>query len=77
MTIARKSKETRVGMKDANRINLCSAYPANNPYIAIRTFNTVKLPDVYVGIVGWICRTKIDPICTSECKKFLRNKNVK
>ena len=22
----------------------------------------LKLPDVYVGIVGWIYRTKIDPI---------------
>ena len=33
--IARKSKETRVGMKDGNGINLCSVYPANNPYIYI------------------------------------------
>ena len=28
MTIARKSKETRVGMKDGNGINLYSVYPA-------------------------------------------------
>ena len=35
-TIAQESKETRVGMKDGNGINLCSVYPANNPYI-IRT----------------------------------------
>ena len=33
MTIAQKNKETRVGIKDGNRINLCSVYPANNPYI--------------------------------------------
>ena len=33
MPIAQKSKETMVGMKDGNGINLCSVYPANNPYI--------------------------------------------
>ena len=32
LTVAQKSKETRVGMKDGNGINLCSA---NNPYIII------------------------------------------
>ena len=57
MTIARKSKETRVGMKDGNGINLCSIYLANNPYIY-----DLKLPNIYVGIVGWIYGTKIDPI---------------
>ena len=31
MTIAQKSKETRVGKKDENGISLCSVYPANNP----------------------------------------------
>ena len=38
MTIAQKSKEIRVGMKDEGRngINLCSVYPANNPYVRIR-----------------------------------------
>ena len=33
MTITQKSKETRVG--SGNGINLCSVYPANNPYIYI------------------------------------------
>ena len=33
---------------DGNGINLCSVYPANNPYIY------ALLPNVYVGIVGWI-----------------------
>ena len=56
MTTAPKSK---VGMKNRNGINLCSVYPANNPYIYV---HYLKLPDVYVGIVGWIYRTKIDPI---------------
>ena len=32
MTIAQKSKETSGRMKDGNGINLCSVYPANNPY---------------------------------------------
>ena len=41
MTIAQKSKETRV-------------------YVH---FN-LKLPDIYVGIVGWMYRTKSDPIST-------------
>ena len=27
----------------------------------IPTYTLLKLPDVYVGIVGWIYRTKIDP----------------
>ena len=31
-----QSKETRVGMKDGNRINRCSVYPANDPYIYVR-----------------------------------------
>ena len=43
-----KSKET---MKDGNGINL----------IHILHYN-LKLPDVYVGNVGWMYRTKIDPI---------------
>ena len=45
MTIARKSKETKVGMKDGNGINLCSA---NSPSY---THYYLKLPDVYIGIV--------------------------
>ena len=34
MITAQKSKETR-RMEDGNGINLCSAYPANNPYIYV------------------------------------------
>ena len=49
-----------VGLKGGNGINLCSVYPANNPYYYTHYY--LKLPDVYVGIVGWIYRTKIDPI---------------
>ena len=47
-------------MKDGNGINLHSVYPANNPYIYTHCY--LKLPNVYVGIVGWIYRTKIDLI---------------
>ena len=56
-TTAQKSKETR-------KMEMGSVYPANNPYIAIRTLlhYNLKLPDVYVGIIGWIYKTKIDPI---------------
>ena len=32
------------------------------PTIPTYTHYYLKLPDVYVGIVGWIYRTKIDPI---------------
>ena len=31
-------------------------------HICILLHYNLKLPDVYVGIVGWIYRTKIDPI---------------
>ena len=60
MSIAQKSKETRVGMKDGNGINLYSVYPANNPRWVASDYSAVMY--VYVGIVGWIYRTKIDPI---------------
>ena len=58
MTTAQKSKETR------NGINLCSVYPANNPYIYVSQVASdySAVIYVYVGIVGWIYRTKIDPI---------------
>ena len=56
MTTAQKSKETR-------RMEMGSIFVL---YIQlhIRTLlhYNLKLPDVYVGIVGWIYRTKIDPI---------------
>ena len=56
MTTAQKSKET-------NGINLCSVYPANNPYIYVGVASDYSaVMYVYVGIVGWIYRTKIDPI---------------
>ena len=57
-------------MKDGNGINLCSVYPANNP----NTSYNSKLPNIYVGIVGWIYRTKIDPISIHPCfLTFLSN----
>ena len=60
MTTAQKSKENK---KDGNGINLCSVYPANNPYIIRRvTSDYSVVMYVCVGIVGWIYRTKIDPI---------------
>ena len=62
MTFAQKSKEIRVG--SGNGINLCCIYPANNPYIILYVHYNLKLPNVYVGIVGWMYRTKIDPIST-------------
>ena len=42
-------------------INLCSVYPANNAYIYVHYCTNLKLPDIYVGIVGCIYRIKIDP----------------
>ena len=42
-------------------INLYSVYPANNAYIYVHYCTNLKLPDVYVGIVGCIYRIKIDP----------------
>ena len=44
MTIAQKSKETRVETKDGNGINLCSVYPANNPYTCIYDLHHKKVP---------------------------------
>ena len=37
MTTAQKSKETRNG----NGINLCSVYPANNPYIYVHYYTII------------------------------------
>ena len=41
---------------------------SNNAYAhadySVYVHYNLKLPDVYVGIVGWIYRTKIDPIST-------------
>ena len=53
MTIAPKSKETKVGMKDGNGINLCSVYPADNPYNIRQVASDYSaVMNVYVGIVG-------------------------
>ena len=41
MTIAQNSKETRVGIKDGNGIDLCSVYPANNPHIYVRELQII------------------------------------
>ena len=58
MTTAQKENK-----KDGNGINLRSVYPANNPYIIRRvTSDYSVVMYVCVGIVGWIYRTKIDPI---------------
>ena len=56
MTTARKSKETR-------RMEMGSIFVLYiQPTIPTYTHYNLKLPDVYVGIVGWIYRIKIDPI---------------
>ena len=44
-------------MKDGNGINLCSAY---QPTYRVASYSAGM--DINVGIVGWIYRTKIDPI---------------
>ena len=66
MTIAQKSKETRVGMKDGNGINLCSA-----TYIRRVASDYSAVMYVYVAIVGWIYRTKIDPISSLPLPPYL------
>ena len=43
MTIAQKSKETRVGIKDGNGIDLCSVY---NPHIYIRGASDYSAPHI-------------------------------
>ena len=50
-------------MKDGN-INLCVFCISSQQSLHIRTLlhYNLKLPNVYVGIVGWIYSTKIDPI---------------
>ena len=49
-------------MKDGNGVILCFVYPANNPYTYICWVASDNSVYMYVGIVGWIFRTKIDPI---------------
>ena len=56
MTTAQKSKETR-------RMEMGSCISSQQSlHIHTLLHYDLKLPDVYVGIVGWIYRTKIDPI---------------
>ena len=58
MTIAQKSKETRVDMKDGNGINLCSYIQPKSLHIR----QVASDNSAYVRIIGCIYRTKIDPI---------------
>ena len=55
--IAQKSKEIRV--MEMGSIFVLYIQPTIPTYVYV---HYLKLPDVYVGIVGWIYRTKIDPI---------------
>ena len=62
MTIAQKSKETREGMKNGwDQSSFCISSQQSLHIRTLLHYN-LKLPNVYVGIVGWIYRTKIDPI---------------
>ena len=58
MTTAQKSKETRMEMDQS----LFCISSQQSLHIRTLLHYNLKLPDVYVGIVGWIYRTKIDPI---------------
>ena len=53
MTIAQKSKETTLGMKDGNGINLCSLYPAYI-YVHYCTSYNLKLPDILLCRDCWL-----------------------
>ena len=58
MTTAQKSKETRM---EWDQSLFCTSSQQSLHIRTLLHYN-LKLPDVYVGIVGWIYRTKIDPI---------------
>ena len=60
ITTAQKSKETR--RMEMGSIFVLYIQPTIPTYIRTLLHYNLKLPDVYVGIVGWIYRTKIDPI---------------
>ena len=53
MTTAQKSKETR------RMESLFCISSQQSLHVRTLLHYNLKLPDVYVGIVGWICRTKI------------------
>ena len=59
MTTAQKSKETRRMKWDQS---LFCTSSQQSLYIRTLLHYNLKLPDVYVGNVGWMYRTKIDPI---------------
>ena len=60
MTTAQKSKEIR-------RMEMGSIFVLYiQPTIPTYTHYNLKLPDVYVGIVGWIYRLKTDPSCFEQ-----------
>ena len=59
MTTAQNSKETRRMEWDQSLFCISSQ---QSLHIRTLLHYNLKLPDVYVGIVGWIYRTKIDPI---------------
>ena len=55
MTIAQKSKETMVGMKDGNGINLLFCISSQQSLHISRVASDYSaVMYVYVGIVGWI-----------------------
>ena len=56
MTTAQKSNETKWDQ------SLFCISSQQSLHIRTLLHYNLKLPDVYVGIVGWIYRTKIDPI---------------
>ena len=59
MTTAQKSKETR--RMEMGSIFILYIHQQSLHICTLLHYN-LKLPNVYVGIVGWIYRTKIDPI---------------
>ena len=59
MTTAQKSKETRRMKWDQSLF--CTSSQQSLHIRTLLHYN-LKLPDVYVGNVGWMYRTKIDPI---------------